>query len=506
MLGAVLEQAGYEVHLLDTNAANQKLSSKQVVEHVRRLRPDVIGMTLLTPLIREAYRLASMLRGCGAKLLAGGPHATLLPEEPVAHGFDAVVVREGEPSIVEAVEALLGRRPPESVLGLVYRDADGRIQHNPSRPLVADLDSLPRPARHLVNPEDYHGARNKGLFMHIFTSRGCPARCAYCAGGLFGKKFRFRSADSVVDEMIHIHQRYGTSDFYFIDDAMSMDRPRMEQICRRLIDEQHGFTWTMMTRVDSVDESMLALAARAGCVQIDYGVESGCPATLKRIHKPHTVEMVRRVIPLTRRHGIRSAVFFILGWPWEDRRDIDETLQLMKDLAEYVVFCPAIASVLIPFPCTEIYDCFKDQYGFTDWWLSDERSFDVPRLGTHPFYQLMVFRVGVVLDADFFRYTPEVKRKIHDVFRFMQASNLADRGFWSRTVRLSAFDLSRKLDSISPLLERAVFTGPMALVELLRKAGVAFWKPPKRLAPIGAPVPAEPTGDEVASSDQLAAG
>jgi radical SAM superfamily enzyme YgiQ (UPF0313 family) len=481
MLGAVLEKEGYEVHLLDSNAANARLSSALVVEHVQRLRPDVIGMTLLTPLIKEAYHLASQLRGCGAKLLAGGPHATLLPEEPVAHGFDANVVGEGEPTIVEAIEALLGRRPLETVLGLVYRAANGRIERNAPRPLVADLDSLPLPARHLVKPNDYCAGRNPALFTHIFTSRGCPARCSYCAGGLFGKAFRFRSADSVVDEMLAIHRAYGTRDFYFTDDAMSMNRQRTQEICRRLIDERHGFTWSMMTRIDSVDEELLELASRAGCVQIDYGIESGCPETLKRIHKPHSVEMVRRIVPLTYRHGIRSAVFFILGFPWEDVEAIDQSLQLMKELSKYVLFCPALASVLVPFPGTEIYERYKDQYGFEGWWLSDDRTFDAPRLGTHPFYQSMIFRIGAVLDADFFRYSPEVKAKIYDVFRFMRSSNLQQQNFLARFLRLTAFDFSRKLDAISPLLERAVFTIPMAVQEGLRRARVAVWKPPKRL-------------------------
>ena len=119
--------------------------------------------------------------------------------------------------------------------------------------------------------------------------------------------------------MIAIHRAFGTRHFHFVDDATSMDRPRMRRICQRLIDERLGFTWHMMTRIDAVDEELLALAAQAGCKQIDYGVESGSPDTLKQIHKPHTVEMVRRVIPMTTRHGIRPVAFFILGFPWEAR-------------------------------------------------------------------------------------------------------------------------------------------------------------------------------------------
>lgn len=469
MLAAVLEEAGHEVHLVDANAAIRKSTTAQIVEQARQLKPDVIGMTLLTPLVQEAYRLAGDLRDCGAKLLAGGPHTTLLPEETLTHGFDAAVVGEGELTVVEAVEALLGCRPLETVLGLVYRDASGQIRRNAPRPLVADLDSLPLPARHLANPAHYGSTAKGSLFNQIFTSRGCPARCAYCAGGLFGKKFRFRSADSVVNEMVAVHREFGTRSFYFTDDAMSMDRKRMEQICQRLIDERHGFTWSMMTRIDSVDERLLELASRAGCVQIDYGVESGDPETLKRIHKPHTVEMVRRVVPLTRRHGIRPTVFFILGFPWEGVESLQNTLQLMRDISDHVSFAPAIGSVLIPFPNTEIYERYKDQHGFADWWLSDDRTFDVPRIGSHPYYQSLIFRVGAVLDADFFHYPSEVKAKILDIFRFMWASNLRDYSRWGRAARLSAFDLSRKLDAVSPTLERSVFLAARLALSAYRK-------------------------------------
>jgi len=445
MLASVLEKAGNEVHLLDANAADRRRTTAAIVEEAASLRPDIIGATLLTPLVKEAYRLAEKLRGCGAKLIAGGPHATLLPEEPLEHGFDAVVAGEGEPTIVEAVEALLGRLPLGSVQGLVYRTPGGSIEHNEPRPPVADLDTLPVPARHLVDPANFGSGGGGELHSNIFTSRGC-----------------------VVDELVAVHHQYGTRHFHFMDDAMTMDKDRMRKICTRLVDERLGLTWSMMTRIDAVDEDLLEHASRGGCVQIEYGVESGSPDTLKRIHKPHTAEMVRRVIPLTHRFGIRPVVFFILGFPWEDAGAIDETLRLMHDIAPYVVFHPAIASILIPFPGTEIYDRYKDRYGFSDWWLGGKRTFDAPRVGSHAFYQRLSYRVGAVLDADFFRYTPAMKAKIHEVFRFMFRSNLRRRGRLSRATRLFAFDLSRKLDAVSPTLERAVFTGPTKLWQLVK--------------------------------------
>ncbi len=470
MLAAVLEKAGQRPRLLDANAAARKLSAEEIVADAQRSQPDVIGITLVTPLVKEAYRLAADLRSCGAKLIAGGPHATLLPDEPLAHGFDAVVVGEGEPTVADAVDAVLGRKPMSDVQGLVYRDADGRIRHNAPRRRSTISTRFPSPARHLVDAADFGPPENPDLHAHIFTSRGCPARCAYCAGGLFGKRFRFRSADSVVDEMIALHRTYGTRHFYFVDDAMTMDRGRAERICRRLIDERHSFTWNMMTRVDAVDEELLELAAQAGCVQIEFGVESGCPETLKRIHKPHTADMVRRAIPLAARLGIRPVVFFILGFPWEDAAAIDATLGLMRDLSQYVVFQPAIASILIPFPGTEIFDSYKDEYGFSEWWLGEPRNYDAPNAATHAFYQSVMFRMGAVLDADFFHYSPEVKAKVHEVFRFMYASNFRRRNPLLRTAALAALDVSRKLDALSPRLERAVFRGPLKLREMFKSS------------------------------------
>lgn len=468
MLGAVLDKAGYDVHLLDANAANRKLSAADVVSFAEKLRPDIIGISLVTPLVKQAYRLAADLRSSGAKLMAGGPHATLLPEEPLEHGFDAVMVGEGELTIVDAVEAMLGRKPLEQAQSLVYRDANGEVRHNPICPPPTDLDALPAPARHLINPADFGPVDGQYL---IFTSRGCPARCAYCAGGLFGKKFRFRSADSVVDEMIGLNRDYGTKTFYFVDDAMTMDRDRMRRICQRMIDEHLGFTWSMMTRIDTVDEEMLDLASRAGCVQIDYGVESGSPETLKKIHKPHSVEMVRRVVPLTHKYGICPTTFFIVGFPWEDVEATDLTFRLMKDLSPYVSFQRALGSILVPFPGTEIYERYKDEYGLAGWWLSDDRIYDAPRLNEHPFYQSVLYRLGVILDADFFRYSAEMKAKIHEIFRFTQSCNWRHHNILFRAAVLLAIDVSRILDKFSPRLERWVFKIPAKLWQRSKNAG-----------------------------------
>lgn len=455
-LAAVLERAGHEVHVLDANAARRPLSSAGVATAAAKLRPDVVGITLLTPLAREAYRLASLLRCSGARLLAGGPHATLVPQEPLAHGFDAVVVGEGEPVVDAAVRALMGDMALKDVPSLTYRDGDGALRATPRCPPPVDLDALPFPARHLVDPDHYDGTEPTDT---LFSSRGCSARCTYCAGGLFGKRFRFRSAASVLTEMREVHELRGTPHFHFADDAMSMSRARMREICLAIRDAKLPITWSMMTRIDGVDEEMLRLAADSGCTRIDYGVESGSRATLRRIRKPHTPEMVRRIVPLTASLGIKPNVFFILGFPWEDVAAIEETRALMEELVPYVAkFHPAIGSVLIPFPGTEIYETYKDVYGFGAWWLGDERNFDVPTPRTHAYYEQVAFRSGAVLDADFFRYSPDVRRKIVDVFGFMYAQNLRSRRAVMRTAHQLAFSVSAALAPRWPRFERTLFS------------------------------------------------
>ncbi len=458
MLAAVLERAGYEVHLLDANAVAHRRDRAAIVDEARRLRPDVIGMSLVTPLASEAYRLAADLRGLGVRLLAGGPHATLLPEEPIVHGFDAVVVGEGELAVAEAVDALLGRLPKGAVAGWVYRDDGGKPVRTAPRPPWADLDALPPPARHLVDPAEYGGLRNGDLHAVIFSSRGCPERRTYCSDGVFGQCVRFRSAASILQEMANIHAQYGTEQFHFLDETMTVDRERMLELCDALAGSGLGLTWSMVSRIDCMDEEVLRAARRGGCVRVDYRVESGHRETLERIHRRHTPEEVERIVPLTAGLGMKPYVLLVLGFPWETPETIDQTHRLMAELAPYVDrFHPAMASLLIPLPGTEIYETYKKQHGFAEWWLHDERAYDVPGPKRGAWFEAQVFTRGVGPYADFFHRSPAVDRKIHDLVEFMWRHDLRRGSPAARLVEPVVFETSRRLHALSPALERLVF-------------------------------------------------
>lgn len=459
LLAAILEKAGYEVHILDANAARNRRDTENIAQIATELKPDIIGITLLTPMIRESYKLVSRLKGIGAELIAGGPHATIMPDEVIAHGFDAVVIGEGEATVEEAFKALLGLMPKDDVLGWVYKDDHGQAVHTKPRPLITNLDGLPLPARHLVEPSDYGNSHNPELHMNIFSSRGCPAKCAYCAGGLFGKKFRFRSAQNILQEIQHIYSTYGTRRFHFVDDSMTIDKDRVVQICDGIKQSNLPITFSLMTRIDTVNEDLLKTLASAGCIRIDYGVESGYPETLKRCHKPHTVEMVKRLIPLTAKFGIKTYVFFILGFPGEDLEATQATLNLMKELSPYVeCFHQAIASILIPFPGTEIYEKYKKEFDFENWWLSDDQAYDAPGIKSHSFFELEVFWAGDVLKANFFHYDDDIKQKIYEIFKFMYIYNLKRHNTFMKYMFRMSIEFSQKIYWISPGMESILFT------------------------------------------------
>jgi radical SAM superfamily enzyme YgiQ (UPF0313 family) len=256
---------------------------------------------------------------------------------------------------------------------------------------------------------------------------------------------------------------------------MCINKNRVIEFCDELKQSNLPINFSLMTRIDTIDEDLLKNLASARCIRIDYGVESGCPETLKKIHKPHTVEMVKRVIQLTNKYGIKIYVFFILGFPWENLEDTQLTLNLMKELSPYIEsFHHAVASILIPFPGTEIYEKYKDEYDFENWWLSDNRNYDAPDKKRSSFFESEVFWAGDVLKANFFNYNDEIKKKIYEIFRFMYIYNLKRFNIFIRFMFRIAIDLSQNINLISPKMERFIFTPSMYFFQQFRNGNNGF--------------------------------
>jgi len=320
-----------------------------IIEAASEFMPEAIGLSFMTANSPSAYILAKKLKRSFPKaaLIAGGVHPTLLPEEPLRQGgFDLVVRGEGEATIVELVQAFKNSLPLDNILGLTYRH-NAKIKTNPDRPLLADLDSLPFPAFHLMKDHEKNIYACKG----ITASRGCPFGCTYCASKLiWSRQVRFRSPENVIAEIVDRHQRLGITAFGFHDDTFTLKPDFVKKFCRLALGLDFKISWHCDTRGDTLDQPLLKLMKRAGCQHIYLGLESGSPKIQRLIKKNLPTETVRRAVAMARRVGIVTTVYFMIGFPEETEEDIQLSLKAMEDIKpDY-----AIWGILTPYPGTEI--------------------------------------------------------------------------------------------------------------------------------------------------------
>jgi magnesium-protoporphyrin IX monomethyl ester (oxidative) cyclase len=466
-LAAMLERRGCEVRIIDAAAPYAECSLKELVDAAEQFEPDLIGLTVTITFSRHAYALISELKKrLEVPIVAGGPHVTLMPGEALEAGADIVAIGEGEQTLPEIMEAIINGRDLGSIQGIAYTDAEGKHNFNEARPPVENLDELPFPARHLFQRDHYVRTESElARYGNIITSRGCPFECTYCSSKAFGRNVRFRSPENVVAEIEDIINRWGTKKFVFLDDCAALRKTRLGRICELIMEKQLSIRWICITRVDTVTPELLNKMTEAGCISLDYGIESGNPQTLKTIKKRITLDQARQALRWSKEAGIKTMVNFMHGFPWESPEDIRQTRRFIKEIRRYANgIMPS--GILIPFPGTELYEEYKNQHNFDGWWRTGKA--DV--LGsaskvTQPLFELIFFSY-YELGFDFFHYSRAVKKEIMKTARVIGRHNLLK--YSKRVVRLWPFYfvireglyalscLSRKFYSISPALERVI--------------------------------------------------
>ena len=346
-LAAVIEKQGHSVSIIDAFAEALDLHSLE--DRVKKIAPDLIGITGMTPVIDNAFRTAGICRRYAKYVVIGGPHVSVAGSKVFEQcpDVDYVIQGEGEISFPLLVEALERNKDITNVPGVITRD----FSNLPS-PLIDELDSIPFPARHLLPNERYRYILSSGKVTTMFTSRGCPYHCVFCDKAVFGSKWRARSAANVLDEIELVRRDYGIDSIIFYDDLFTLDKKRVLEICQGIIDRELKIEWKCEGRVNLADKETLTLMKKAGCSMIAYGVESGNQKGLDYLNKGTTVEQIRNAFELTKRAGIRPMAYFVLGIPVETYDDELRTIDFAKEIK------PAYAqfSVLSPVPGTKLYD------------------------------------------------------------------------------------------------------------------------------------------------------
>ena len=323
---------------------------QETVRTIEAMHPDVLGMTAQVGSFGSVRMVASLFKQHNPDIpvVVGGPMASIAPEECLAaKAFDYVVHGEGEIPLAGLVEALRDGRDPATVPGLALR-RDGIVVVTERPEPIQDLDSLPVPDREaLMGVQDFP---SEGLGM-LFTARGCPFRCAYCAASsVWGRQVRFRSVPKILEEMTIVAERWGLRRFTFKDDTFTLRRDRTRELCRGMLRQLPGITWSCLTRADCVDEELVRLMARAGCRHVELGLESGCPEVLEKIGKGETVEQVGRAVGWFRRAGVATALNIIVGFPGET----PEQMRQSRDAALRMRPSRILVSLLAPYPGTQI--------------------------------------------------------------------------------------------------------------------------------------------------------
>jgi radical SAM superfamily enzyme YgiQ (UPF0313 family) len=357
-LAAVTRQGGYQTGLAD--AAALDLPSDELLSRVSAASPDVLGLSATTFSIYHAAAFARRVKEQfpDIKVIIGGPHVSAAPLETMERftEFDVAVIGEGENTIIELLTALDAGSPLDQIQGIVVRQGE-KILSTGRRAFITDLDQLPYPAWDLLEgfPDRYPPATFKVKKLpaaSLVTSRGCPNRCIFCDRSVFGSNCHAFSTEYVVGMIRHLTTQYGVREFSFEDDTFITFKKRLHAICQEIISLGLDISWTCLGRVNSIDPESLALMKRAGCWQISFGIESGNQEILTTIHKNVTLEQIRKALHLCRKAGILSKGFFIVGHPGETRETLAQTLDFALDLP----LDDISATMLTPFPGTEIYD------------------------------------------------------------------------------------------------------------------------------------------------------
>lgn len=322
---------------------------------------DIITIGIINQLVPKAY------------VVIMGPGPTYFTHKCIVN--DKVIVVRGEPE--ETVKILINNLHKgiewRSISGISYL-CDGKIRNNPARPLIKNLDTLPFPARHLINNQSYHNAKLKvSPYTTVATSRNCPYHCIYCVPSslTFAREIEyrrdhgtkptigFRSTQNVAEEIKSLHEQ-GFKAIGFVDDNFIWNEERTSELCQ--IMKQYNMVWGCQARVDAITDNIAKMLGESGCKYVDLGVESFDDEILKFIKKGITSQQIHTAIALLKKHHVPVKLNVLIGSsPLETKKTLRHTLHEAKKLdVDQVMF-----NIVSPFPGTEFYSMCKE-----NGWLS----------------------------------------------------------------------------------------------------------------------------------------
>ncbi|HEY3307591.1 MAG TPA: radical SAM protein [Desulfuromonadaceae bacterium] len=360
-VAALLEKEGVEVQILDMAA--EQLDYEGALLRLARFSPDLLGFSITTMSFHPVLQWIKLFkRDTGLPVMVGGEHVRLYPYETMFHqAIDYCIVGEAERPLPQFIKAFQEKRSFDGIKSLGFR-SNGNLTIDCSLQAIDDLDTIPFPARHLINNDLYSNILTKKKnFTAMISSRGCPFRCAFCNANQ--QKYRVRSPQSFADEIELNLKEFNIREFDIYDSTFTTDPQRVVSICDEIQRRKLDVGFTVRSRVDVVSRELIDSLKRGGCHTIMFGIESSAPEILKMMRKGISPELVREAVAYTKQSGMETLGFFLFGFPGETRESIEATIRFSLELPlDYAQF-----NLLLPLPDTEIYSYYRSR-GLEDYW------------------------------------------------------------------------------------------------------------------------------------------
>ncbi len=367
-VAASAEKKGFKVSVEDFFVSGNKPSNFNFSKY------DVVGISTDTRRFPSALNIAKMAKAQGCTVVMGGPHAAFIDEDVLKEKFaDFIINGEGEITFPELLNTIKHNEELMEVKGISYLN-DNKLIRTKARELIADLDSIPFPARHLLDMNLYKKAGfkygGKRAVTALSTSRGCPNECNFCVTPqMYGRKWRSRSPVSVLSEIEEIYHKYDYRAIGFCDDNFTVSPERVKELCSLILEKQLDIWWWSLSTANILvrNEDMVRLMAKAGAKTVYVGMESPNPSTLMDFNKKITTDIAGKAVNILRRNGIEIFASYILGGINDDKRGVLRTIKFARSLDTEV----AQFTILTPYPGTNLFNKLEGSLRHKKWRLYD---------------------------------------------------------------------------------------------------------------------------------------
>jgi radical SAM superfamily enzyme YgiQ (UPF0313 family) len=377
-IAAFLEKERHTVEIIDMN--EKKINDDYLRANLKE-DVDVVGINGMLMEYQKILKIIDIAKEelPDRKVILGGPLATALPQQLLDQSkADFIVIGEGETTTPILIQAIEQGSDLAEIRGIAYKKEEQVVINKAVIP-IDDLDTIPFPARHLLDMEKYIGNHFENFWRKIdrfdkirstelISSRGCPYKCTFCFKDMWGYKWRGRSAENIIKEMELLNEKYNINGFFFVDEILVLDKKRVFEFASLLKKSGLDVVWFCNGRTNLMQWDMLKAMHDAGCIGIAYGIESGNQSILDSMKKNITIKQTKKVVKWTKEIGIKVAGYFMIGMLGETKETITETINFAKELdLDFYSF-----SLTTPLPGTELYtEAIKKGLIQTDMTLKD---------------------------------------------------------------------------------------------------------------------------------------